>query len=372
MHEIKIRIHGDGSVRTGFQDRLRLGVAHEVNRVRLAFELDPTIEGSYHYIKFYKDDISMIYRVHSNKIIVNKYIFSNPGVWLFSFISTDDVIVNNELTGSYAFISEPTEAVVLEGILKNGETPEEIKLLTDIFTMDFTELVIPDYITKIGDYFMYETKKTFSVRIPANVELIGGHCFYHGTITNLLFDKNSRLETLSENSFYIVYFQCGVVLPASLKTWGKHCFRYSSIQKVEFEKGSKLSSLGSYAFWDTEATEFYCPDNLHSLGDRTYVFANNKNLRYIWIPNTLTTSIPANFVYNCPSLTEIELQSDFNISANFSNCTALSSDAIVRMFNALKNLNNESAKSITLGAENLAKLTEEQITIATSKNWTVS
>ena len=133
MHEIKIKIQGDGSVRTGTQDRLKLGVAHEINRVRLVFELDPTIEGSYHYIKFYKDDISIIYRVNSKKIIVNKYIFDNPGVWLFSFISTDNVIVNNELTGSYAFISEPTEAVVLEGILKNGDTPEEIKLLTNIF-----------------------------------------------------------------------------------------------------------------------------------------------------------------------------------------------------------------------------------------------
>lgn len=372
MHEIKIKIQGDGSVRTGTQDRLKLGVAHEINRVRLVFELDPTIEGSYHYIKFYKDDISIIYRVNSKKIIVNKYIFDNPGVWLFSFISTDNVIVNNELTGSYAFISEPTEAVVLEGILKNGDTPEEIKLLTNIFTMDFDEIVIPDYITRIGDYFMYETKKTFSVRITANVEEIGGHCFYHGNITSLTFDKNSRLEKLNEHSFYLVYFQCGVVLPASLKTWGKHCFRYSTLTKLEFEKGSKLESLGSYAFWDTDATEFYCPDNLKSMGDRTYVFANNEYLRYIWIPNTLTSAIPANFVYNCPALTEIELQAGFNISANFSNATNLTADVIVRMFNSLKNLNNEPAKSITLGADNLAKLTESQIAIATSKNWTVS
>ena len=56
MHERKIKIKGNGTVDTGFRERLRIGVANEINRVKFVFELDNTIEGSYHYIKFLKDD----------------------------------------------------------------------------------------------------------------------------------------------------------------------------------------------------------------------------------------------------------------------------------------------------------------------------
>ena len=69
MHEIKIKIKGNGTVDTGFRERLRIGVANEINRVKFVFELEDTIEGSYHYIKFLKDDISYIYRVYNKEII---------------------------------------------------------------------------------------------------------------------------------------------------------------------------------------------------------------------------------------------------------------------------------------------------------------
>ena len=39
---------------------------------------------------------------------------------------------------------------------------------------------------------------------------------------------------------------------------------------------------------------------------------------------------------------------------------------------SFENLNGQSAKSLTLGADNLAKLTQRQLEIATNKNWTLS
>ena len=74
MHEIKLKIRGDGTVNTGSKSRLQLGVEHEINRVKFVFELDPTIEGTYHYLKILKDDVSYIYRVHSKEIIISKTI----------------------------------------------------------------------------------------------------------------------------------------------------------------------------------------------------------------------------------------------------------------------------------------------------------
>ena len=71
-------------------------------------------------------------------------------------------------------------------------------------------------------------------------------------------------------------------------------------------------------------------------------------------------------------MTTIELQNGFNVSANFTSFPNLSADSLVKMINALKDLNGSSAKSLTIGETNLAKLTSEQIAIATNKNWTLS
>ena len=45
---------------------------------------------------------------------------------------------------------------------------------------------------------------------------------------------------------------------------------------------------------------------------------------------------------------------------------------MVTMFNSLKDLTGETAKTLTLGETNLSKLTDEQKAIATNKNWTLA
>ena len=46
--------------------------------------------------------------------------------------------------------------------------------------------------------------------------------------------------------------------------------------------------------------------------------------------------------------------------------------AVIDMLNSLKDLTGQTAKSLTIGATNLAKLTNAQKGIATDKNWTLS
>lgn len=372
MHEIKIKINGDGTVDTGSKTRLRIGVESEVNRVKFIFDVDSTIEGTYHYIKFLRDDISYIYRVHNKEIVINKSILVKSGIWLFSFISTDAVIVNKQLTGSYGFISEPTEAVVLDGILTVGRRTEESEALDIIYGMNFSELRIPDSVPSIGDYFMYESRKTFTLHIGAGVKSIGGYTFYKAVIPTLTFSLESQLQTLSDYAFYNITFENEICIPASVETWGKHCFQYATAPTIMFEKNSKLTALGSYAFWNLSTLEIYLPDNLKTFSGNTYVIAHCNDLEYLWIPNTITTAIPANAIMSGNNIRTIELQSGFNISANFSNCTNLTADSIEKMLYSLKNLSGTTAKTLTLGATNLAKLNDSQIAIATNKNWTLS
>ena len=45
---------------------------------------------------------------------------------------------------------------------------------------------------------------------------------------------------------------------------------------------------------------------------------------------------------------------------------------MLNMFTALKDLTGEISQTLTLGSNNLAKLTEEQKAIATNKNWVLA
>lgn len=375
MYEIKLKVNGNGTISTGSLERLRLGTECEVNRAKFIFDIDSTVEGTYQYIKFKKGDSSYLYRVTNKVAIINKTILAHPGIWYMSFISTTAGIANGEITGTYAFITEPIETVVYKGIINkdNNYKNAEAELLSKLITMDFTSLIIPDDISKIGDYFLYNSNMAFSVHIPNDVKTIGAYTFYKATITNLTFGDNPGLTTLEERALNNITFNCDVVLPKSIYSWGKNSFKGSSGAVLKFESDSKLGTLGSYALWENKFKKIYLPDKLYQLGGgNTYTIKNCKSLTYLWIPNTIRYTIDVSTIYGCSNLTNIELQTGFNASCNFSNCTALTKTSIVAMFNALKNLKGSTAKSITLGSTNLAKLTEEEISIATNKNWTVS
>lgn len=71
------------------------------------------------------------------------------------------------------------------------------------------------------------------------------------------------------------------------------------------------------------------------------------------------------------NLQEIELENGFNAQINCSACP-LTQQSLVRMLTALADLTGLQAKTLTVGSANLAKLTNEQIAIATEKNWTLA
>ena len=61
-------------------------------------------------------------------------------------------------------------------------------------------------------------------------------------------------------------------------------------------------------------------------------------LNEIWFPNTINVPIPMEAIQECPSLTKISLQSNFNVNANFGNCTSLTRESVIQMFRNLKDI----------------------------------
>lgn len=88
--------------------------------------------------------------------------------------------------------------------------------------------------------------------------------------------------------------------------------------------------------------------------------------------------------YNCSSLINLgglqdlgknyvfprDNYSDYTL--DLSTCNNLTHDSLMNVINGLYNISDKYTQSLILGATNLAKLTAEEIAIATEKGWTVS
>ena len=88
--------------------------------------------------------------------------------------------------------------------------------------------------------------------------------------------------------------------------------------------------------------------------------------------NALTNTGSSYFLYNCTNLETVTVGEGWDMSMRLDVTANLTVDSMVGIFNNLKDLTGETAKTLTLGSTNLAKLTDEQKAIATNKNWTLA
>lgn len=74
----------------------------------------------------------------------------------------------------------------------------------------------------------------------------------------------------------------------------------------------------------------------------------------------------------CKNLVEIDNVANINVNFDVSNCTQLTHQSLINLFNALVDLTGQTAKTLTIGTINLAKVTDEEKAIVTSKNWNLA
>jgi hypothetical protein len=141
-----------------------------------------------------------------------------------------------------------------------------------------------------------------------------------------------------------------------------------SLNSVTFPEA--LTTIGNYAFANCyNLKNLVIPNNVTSIG--IGAFSACYSLSSITLPGSLTT-IGANAFANCPALSSVILGDNFDITVSFSTSIRLTVSAMVSMFGKLKDNTGLTAKTLTLGTVNLAKLTADQKAIATNKNWTLA
>lgn len=372
-YEININFDKTGKLITS-EFPLTISVFKESKRVKLNFAVDPEVDSEYHYLKFTHQNTNYLYRVHDNTFEIPKAVTAWEGRWEISFICCDEPAnASSVITANYIYASEPLIANVARGNLGNNSTTEEQNLLSELVEGTFDEFQIPNTASFISSYFLSNYAQSFKLFIPSSIITIKDRILYDSGCNGIIFEEGSQLRTLEDYAIYRIANLGDITFPKSVDTWGKYNLGSCGCGIVRFEALSNLRTLGSYAFWNIpNLTKLYLPDRLQTLSGGTSVIKSCPVLNEVWIPNTVTSAIPANAIQDCPLLNKITLQTSFNVSSNFSNVTNLTKESIVLMFQALKDLSGAGAKVLTLGAANLAKCTQEELNIALNKNWSLA
>ena len=159
---------------------------------------------------------------------------------------------------------------------------------------------------------------------------------------------------------------------------------HSEPMKISFEEGSTMTQIAPYAFYNcTGLIEIEFPPSITIFNG--YLLSGCSSLKkVVFNSNANITNIQGtgagNPFYNCISLEDIQIPKNWRVlnqviiisngSANFTN--VLTHDSMVAMFENLADLTGQTAKTLTLGETNLARLSEEEKAIATSKNWVLA
>ena len=161
------------------------------------------------------------------------------------------------------------------------------------------------------------------------------------------FIKNKRGSISRDNCNRIINRSIQNISIPAMSRVGAHAFR-GCIRLTNVVLPSGMTAINSYAFQGcTALTTINFPASLSEIADNAFA--------------------------SCTYLENVTLENGFACNGlNLSASTKFSVQTMVAMFNALLDKTGEQACTLKLGSANLEKLSNEQIAIATEKNWTLA
>ena len=177
--------------------------------------------------------------------------------------------------------------------------------------------------------------------------------------------------------------------------WGGG-FTQTGLKKIIGSNKSGLSSFANCKRLKTDLTEFDMSTSTNIANCFSYLyelttigeidtsnitnfnatFRGDEHLQSIKKIDFNSATNYTNIFLGCNSLTNISNILNIKLTGlSFNDCTLLNHDTLIRILNALYDYASEGSTAtytLTLGATNLAKLTDEEKAIATNKGWTLN
>ena len=241
---------------------------------------------------------------------------------------------------------------------------------------------IPSNCTNIGEYaFAYCTKlKNITIdKCDSSRLTYGSYCFaYCDSLTN---DDINRVLSGSYTIYPYLFTGCTGITDIKVgMAWHNMFDSCTNLVHAIITGSSSTGDTGNEVFKDcTKLQEAQLAPNTKKIGYS--IFQGCQSLKIVSLPSTitetsndcLTTTNSSYYSFDgCTALEDVQLGQDWNMSLRLNVSNNLTVDSMVAMFNSLKDLTGDTAKTLTLGSTNLAKLTDEQKAIATNKNWTLA
>ena len=186
-------------------------------------------------------------------------------------------------------------------------------------------------------------------------------------ILNFKCTENTNITTISgSNVFSNCYSLTSINLPALTTISGNSVFSScSSLTNINLPALTTIS--GNSAFYNCYSlTSINLPilTTISSSG----AFASCYSLISFLFYNTFSALTKSQQFTECVNLKDLQLVTNWRWSLNVKD-TDLTHECIIDMFNKLKDLTGEDSLTLTIGANNLAKVTDEEKLIANNKNW---
>ena len=213
------------------------------------------------------------------------------------------------------------------------------------------EVSMPSTITSILDYAFSSCYKLTSINLPSSLATLSNAAFSGcNKLTTVTFESSTNLTTLGVAVFEDCTALTAINLPTSIKTLTSSLFRGCSAL-TSFTVADGITKIDNSAFRDCSGIK---------------VLTLPSTLTYV---NTQNGSSNMSFA-SCTGIETVNLADDFNCTISFSSSPAITNAA--EMLTKLKDNTGSTAKTITFAKAVYDALTEEEIAVATNKNWTVA
>lgn len=207
-------------------------------------------------------------------------------------------------------------------------------------------VILPEGLTTINSYAFQSCQNLVSCNLPSSLTTINNYAFSFCCALNLDMIIPEGITQISVASFQNDFMLRKVILPQSIKTIYSSAFSYCYSLK-----------------------DLILPEGLNTIAGSPFIACNN--LTTINIPESVT-SIESTTFSTMSTLMNVTVPVGFNLSLNISSSPNMSIKSLETIIDNYADRTGLTSLTFTIGATNIAKLSQEYIEKAVNKNITLA